>query len=69
MSEHLWDVYRDGAWWNAPPAQMFQAYYMTLRVHYGMPASEAFERAKENREALAIGQPLGIVGKIREALQ
>lgn len=33
-------------WWNAP--NKFEAYYMTLRVHYGMYAWEAFKMAKEN---------------------
>lgn len=35
-----------GQWWNA--TNTFEAYYMTLRVHYEMPALEAFRMAKAN---------------------
>lgn len=37
---------RKGQWWNAD--DKFQAYYMTLRVHYEMPALEAYRMARKN---------------------
>src|SRR5678815_2501562 len=41
----LFDPRKD-QWWNAD--NKFQAYYMTLRVHYDMCALEAFQMAKDN---------------------
>jgi hypothetical protein len=38
---------RASQWWNAAPSEKFQAYYMTLRIHYEMPALAAFNYAKE----------------------
>lgn len=37
---------RKGQWWNA--ANKREAYYMTLRVHYHMPALEAWQMMKRN---------------------
>lgn len=34
-------------WWNAENKK--EAYYMTLRVHYEMPAMEAWERVKQTQ--------------------
>ena len=65
----LWDVHKDGAWWNAPPEKSFEAYYMTLRVHYEMPAKEAFEYAQRSREILALGQPGGFMGLLRRSIR
>ena len=63
----LWNP-RVNQWWNAPPNKMFEAYYMTLRVHYGMGAQDAFRTAKANKECLGLDEPGGIVGKIKRAL-
>lgn len=35
-----------GQWWNAENKR--EAYYMTLRVHYRMPALEAWNMLKRN---------------------
>jgi hypothetical protein len=55
-------------WWNAASSQMFEAYYMTLRVHYGMTASDAFATAKANKEVLGIGMPGGFIGLMKQAI-
>lgn len=59
---------RTTPWWNAPPERMFKAYYMTLRVHYGMPALEAYTYARKHGLALGVGKPGGIIGLMKEAL-
>ncbi len=64
----MWNPYRE-PWWRAPPEQMFEAYYMTLRVHHSMPALEAYNYAKKNGDLLGLGLPGGFIGKMREALQ
>jgi hypothetical protein len=33
-------------WRNASPARRREAYYMTLRVHYGLPDAYAWERTE-----------------------
>lgn len=50
---------RKDQWWNA--TDKFQAYYMTLRVHYGMPALEAYAMAKTNfaEQPGFFGDPIG----------
>jgi hypothetical protein len=58
-----------GQWWNQPPERMFEAYYMTLRVHYEMPALDAFIYAKEKGPEVGVGRPGGIIGLIKEALK
>lgn len=57
-----------GQWWNAPTGQQFEAYYMTLRVHYEMPALDAFRAAKANAGVLSLDAKPGFLGSIREAL-
>lgn len=37
-----------GQWWNAPPDEIFRAYYLCLRTHYEMPALEAYATARAN---------------------
>lgn len=63
-----WDVEKDGAWWTAPPSEQRWAYYMTLRVHYEMPAAEALRAVNQNSEVLGVGRPLGFIGVLREHL-
>ncbi len=58
----------NGPWWNAPPEQSFQAYYMTMRVHYEMPAAEALATARRAAPALGIGTPGGFMGLLRNAI-
>jgi hypothetical protein len=57
-----------GQWWNADPARMFEAYYMTLRVHYEMPALEAYNYARQHGAAVGVGTPGGVIGLMRAAL-
>ena len=64
----LFDPHK-GQWWNAAPNRMFEAYYMTLRVHYSMTALEAFKYAKEHGAAVGVGLPGGVIGLVREALE
>lgn len=64
----LFDPHK-GQWWNAPPAQAFQAYYMTLRVHYGMQAWEAFSYAKKSAAALHLGETQAFLPALREAFR
>lgn len=69
----IWNVQPEskggnGPWWNAPPNRMFEAYYMTLRVHYQMPAALAFECARKNGPLVGVGRPGGVVGLIRDTL-
>jgi hypothetical protein len=45
MTKTLWNVH-ESPWWHAPTERRFEAYYMNLRVHYGMEAAAAFARAK-----------------------
>jgi hypothetical protein len=55
-------------WWNAPAGpQQLRAYYMTLRVHYGMPAAEAWDYAKRNADALGITRG-GFIENLRRAI-
>lgn len=63
----MFDVHK-GQWWNATPEQMFEAYYMTLRVHYEMTAANAFAVAKANKELLGIGKPGGFIGLMKQAI-
>jgi hypothetical protein len=70
----LWDVRStrdggDGPWWNAPPELQRQAYYMTLRVHYQMPAAEALAMVRRNTEGLSLGTPPGFMGLLRAAIR
>jgi len=39
---------KPGQWWNAPPDQIFRAYYRCLRECYGMTAIEAITYARES---------------------
>jgi len=41
---------------------------MTLRVHYRMPALEAWATVMRNADTLGIGRPAGFIGQIQEAL-
>jgi hypothetical protein len=65
----MFDPYR-GQWWQQPTAegQQFRAYYMTLRVHYEMPASQALRVARENTEILAL-RGEGFMLRLRSALK
>lgn len=63
----LFNPYK-GQWWNAPMGQQFQAYYMTLRVHYEMPALDAFVMAKENMGVLSLDAEPGFMGTLRRVL-
>lgn len=57
-----------GAWWNVPPEDMFRAYYMTLRIHHGMTALDAYTYAREHGPSLGVGREGGIIGLLKEAL-
>lgn len=35
-----------GQWWNAPTEERFRAYYMNMRLNYGMTAVEAIAYAR-----------------------
>lgn len=58
----------DGSWWDAPPERMFEAYYMTLRVHYEMPAAQAYAYAKQHGDSVGVGKPGGVIGLMKGAL-
>lgn len=73
MHRKLWNplsprVGGDGPWWNAPPEQSFQAYYMTMRVHYEMTAADALATARRNTTVLGLGTQEGFMGLLRKAI-
>lgn len=47
---------------------MFEAYYMTLRVHYEMPAAQAYAYAKQHGDSVGVGKPGGVIGLMKGAL-
>jgi hypothetical protein len=67
-TERMFDPHH-AQWWNAAPDRMFEAYYMTLRVHYEMPAIEAFRYAKEHGHKVGVGVPGGIIGLMKRELR
>lgn len=58
----------DGPWWNAPPERAFQAYYMTMRVHYEMTAADALATARRAAPGLGLGTPSGFLGLLHDAI-
>lgn len=64
----LWDVHA-APWWNAPAAQSRRAYYMTMRVHYGMSAAEALATTNRNAGELGLGAERGFMLILREAIR
>jgi len=53
-----------GTWWRAPAEKRFWAYYLCLRIHYEMPALEAFRYAKQQLNDWG----LDLIGTCRKAL-
>ena len=64
----LWDVHA-APWWNAPAAQSRQAYYLTMRVHYGMNAADALATTKRNAGELGLGSERGFMVILRDAIR
>ena len=56
-------------WWTVPTAdrQQFKAYYITLRVCYDMPASQALRVARKNAEVLGLRGD-GFILRLKRAL-
>lgn len=52
-----------GQWWNEPAESRTTAYYMTLRVHYGMCALEAWDYIKRSRSQYPgfVDDPIGSI--------
>lgn len=59
---------RKSQWWNAPLGEQRRAYYMTLRVHYEMPAAEALRLTNRNAEALCLDKGPGFIVNLRNAI-
>ena len=57
-------------WWTVPTADgaQFRAYYLTLRVCYEMPASQALRVARKNAEALDLRGD-GFILRLKRAIE